>query len=174
MSENIKVLGELLRSENVFRKTKLRICKTVLRPTATYASEVWTLNMAQRNRIRARMREVPRKICGGKSVNRMWTRRTNQEVGELYGEPDTVIKSQRLRWLGHVERMPEDRLPKMVWQETIGGRRRGSPRSRWWSEAGRDLGRARISGWRAKAASRGERRRTVDRATGLLGLSCNR
>ena len=66
-------------------------------------------------------------------------------------------KSQRLRWLGHVERMPEDRLPKMVMRRTIGGRRRrGRPRSRWWREIRRDLERARINGWGDKAANRGE------------------
>ena len=82
----------------------------------TYASEVWTLNIAQRNKIRALERKVLRKIYGGTSVNEMWTRRTNEEVRELYGEPDIgiVIKSQRLRWLENVERMPENRLPKIT------------------------------------------------------------
>ena len=77
-------MGKLLRSKNVSRRTKLRIYKMVLRPITTYASEVWTLNVAQRNRIRAWERKVPRKINGGISVNGMQTR-TNQEVRELYG-----------------------------------------------------------------------------------------
>ena len=100
----------------------------VFRPIVTCTSELWTLNIAQRNRIRAWERKVPRKIYGGKSVNGMWTRRTNQEVRELYGEPDivTVIKSHSSD--GHVERMSKDRLPKMAKRGTIGGRkRRGRP-----------------------------------------------
>ena len=87
--------GKLLRSKNVSRKTKLRMYKTVLRQIVTYTSEVWTLNMAQRNRIRARERKVMRKIYGGKSVNGMWTRRTNQEMKELYGELDIVTVINR-------------------------------------------------------------------------------
>ena len=103
MSRNrgIYALGKLIRSKNASRKTKLRIHKTVFRSIVTYASEVWTLNIAQRNKIRALERKVLLKIYRGKSVNEMWTRRTNEEVRELYGEPDTitVINSQRLPWL---------------------------------------------------------------------------
>ena len=64
-------LGKLLRSKNVFKKTKLRIRKTVLPSIVTYVSEVWTLNIAQRNRIRPWERIVLCKIYGGKSVNGM-------------------------------------------------------------------------------------------------------
>jgi len=39
---------------------------------------------------------------------------------------------QRLSWLGHVERMEEDRMPKKIFtQELEGTRRRGRPRERW-------------------------------------------
>jgi hypothetical protein len=36
------------------------------------------------------------------------------------------IKEQRISWLGHVERMEEDRMPKKIFtQELEGTRRRG-------------------------------------------------
>jgi len=39
------------------------------------------------------------------------------------------IKGQRLSWLGHLERMEEDRMPKKIFtQELKGTRRRGRPR----------------------------------------------
>ena len=56
----IYALGKLLGSKDVSRKTKLRIYKMVLRPIVTYASEVWTLNMAQRNRIRGKEKSCAR------------------------------------------------------------------------------------------------------------------
>ena len=69
--------------------------------------------------------------------------------------------------------MPEGRLPKILRRGTIGGRKkRGRPRSRWWGEVRRDLEKARISGWREKAANRGEWRRRVTQAMDFLGLSC--
>ena len=50
------------------------------------------------------------------------------------------IKGQRISWLGHLERMEEDRMPKKIFtQELEGTRRRGTPRKRWKEEVERDL-----------------------------------
>jgi hypothetical protein len=42
-----------------------------------------------------------------------WRVMTNAKLQELYGQQDLVafIKKGRLRWLGHVERMDDDRVP---------------------------------------------------------------
>jgi len=41
------------------------------------------------------------------------------------------IKGQRIGWLGHLEGMEEDRMPKMIFtQELEGTRRRGRHRKR--------------------------------------------
>jgi hypothetical protein len=45
------------------------------------------------------------------------------------------IKEQRASWLGHLEIMEEDRMPKKIFtQELEGTRRRGRPRKRWKEE----------------------------------------
>jgi hypothetical protein len=45
------------------------------------------------------------------------------------------IKGQRISWLGHLERMEEDRMPKNIFtQELEGTRRRGRPRKGWREE----------------------------------------
>ena len=42
------------------------------------------------------------------------------------------IKMLRIRWLGHIERMSEERMPKMVLNAKIdSGRRRGQPKKGW-------------------------------------------
>jgi hypothetical protein len=42
------------------------------------------------------------------------------------------IKGQRISWLGHLERMEEDRMTKKIFtQEPEGTRRRGRPRKGW-------------------------------------------
>jgi hypothetical protein len=41
------------------------------------------------------------------------------------------IKGQRISWLGHLERMEEDRMPRKIFtQELEGTRQRGRPRER--------------------------------------------
>jgi len=50
------------------------------------------------------------------------------------------IKGQRISWLGHLERMEEDRMPKKIFtQELEGTRRRGRSRKGWREEIERDL-----------------------------------
>ena len=50
------------------------------------------------------------------------------------------IKGQRISWLGHLERMEEDRMPKKIFtQELKGTRRRRRPRKGWKEEVERDL-----------------------------------
>ena len=50
------------------------------------------------------------------------------------------LKEQRISWLGHLERMEEDRMPKKILiQELEGTRRRGRHRKRWKEEVERDV-----------------------------------
>jgi len=53
----------------------------------------------------------------------------NRELEEMSKGENIVkwIKGQRISWLGHLERMEEDRMPKKIsTQELEGTRRRGS------------------------------------------------
>jgi hypothetical protein len=50
------------------------------------------------------------------------------------------IKEQRISWLGHLERIEEDRIPRKIFtQELEETKRRGRPRKEWREEAERDL-----------------------------------
>jgi hypothetical protein len=59
------------------------------------------------------------------------------EVGKNILE---VIEDKRLRWFGHVKRMPGNRLPlKILEWEPEGTRRRGRPKERWLDGARRSM-----------------------------------
>jgi len=65
------------------------------------------------------------------------------------------IKGQRIGWLGHLERMDEDRMTKKIFtQELEGTRRRGRPRKRWKEEVERDLQMLGVRRWRELVADR--------------------
>jgi hypothetical protein len=50
-------------------------------------------------------------------------------------DPVRFIKAQRLRWLGHIERMPETQMPKRILKGRLDNRRRrGHPRM-WWMDS---------------------------------------
>jgi hypothetical protein len=66
--------------------------------------------------------------------NEIWSIRTNKKLMALYQELDTAaeIKKARLRWLGHVERMSEDRVIKKLFMSKPEGRRSvGRHKMRW-------------------------------------------
>ena len=71
-----------------------------------------------------------------------WKSRANRELKEMSKGENIVkwIKGQRISWLGHLERMEEDRVPKKIFtQELEGTKRRGRPSKGWKEEAERDL-----------------------------------
>jgi hypothetical protein len=57
-------------------------------------------------------------IHGAKYENWEWNSRTNQELEGMSKGENTVkwIKEQRISWLGHLERMGEDRMSKGIWK----------------------------------------------------------
>ena len=64
-------------------------------------------------------------------------------------------KRQRMSWLGHLEGMEEDRMPKKIFtRELEGTRRRGRPRKRWKEEVERDLQKVGVRKWRELVVDR--------------------
>jgi hypothetical protein len=96
-------------------------------------------------------RKIFRKLYGAKYEDGKWKGRTNRELEELSKGENIVkwIKEKRISWLGHLERMEEDRMPKKSFtQELEGTRRRGRPRKGWREEVERDLQVLGVRRWR--------------------------
>jgi len=102
-------------------------------------------------------RKIFRRIYGPKYENREWKSHMNGELEEMSKGENMVkwIKGQRVSWLGHLERMEEDRMPRKIFtQELEGTRRRGRPRKRWKEEVERDLQVLGVRRWRDLVADR--------------------
>jgi hypothetical protein len=81
------------------------------------------------------------------------------------------IKGQRISWLGRLERIEEDRMPKKMFpQELEGTRRRGRPRKRWKEEVERDLQVLGVRRWRELVIDREKWRGIVRQARAHSGL----
>jgi hypothetical protein len=120
-------------------------------------------------------RKMFRRRYGPKYENGEWKNRTNRELEEMSKGENIVrwIKGQRISWLGHLERMEENRMPTMIFsQELEGPRRRGRPRKSWKEEVERDLHLLGVRRWRELATDRKKWRDIVRQAKAHSGLQC--
>ena len=100
-----------------------------------------------------------RKIYGPTKENGRWRIKMNEELMTKYKTPDivSIIKIQRLEWLGHMVRMNETRSVKKIFERKLEGRRgRGRPRLRWINDMEDDLRKLGVKWWRMKALEREE------------------
>jgi hypothetical protein len=79
------------------------------------------------------------------------------EIDKLIEGADIVrfIKTQRIKWLGHIQRMDQIRLAKRLldWKP-MGTRPVGRPRHRWQEDVMEDLKKLKIKNWKETAKDR--------------------
>jgi len=163
----------LFRNRLLSRATKIILYKTLIRPVVSYGEEAWTLTKKEEQTVLIFEKKIFRRMYGPKCENGEWKSRTNRELEEISKGENIVkwIKVQRISWLGHLERMEEDRMPKKIFtQELVGTRRRGRPRKRWKEEVERDLHVPGVRRWRDLEAHKKKWKDIVRQANAHSGL----
>jgi hypothetical protein len=81
---------------------------------APYGAETWTLTVVEENVLGMFEREVICRIYGSVMENNICRIKYNEEINTLLNGENKVrfVKSQRLRWLGHVKRVEDSAMPK--------------------------------------------------------------
>ena len=91
---------------------KIKIYKTIILPVVLYGCETWSLTLREESRLRVFENRMLRRIFGpNMNDNGEWRRLHNEKLNSLYRSPNIVkvIRSRRLRLLGHVATMKEER-----------------------------------------------------------------
>ena len=139
----------------------------------SYGLKAWTLTKKEEQALLIFERKIFRRIYGAKYENGDWKSRTNRELEEMSKGENIVkwIKGQRMSWLGHLEIMEEDRMPKKIFtQELEGKRRRERPRKRWKEEVDIDLQVLGVRRWKELVADRKKWKDIVRQAKAHSGL----
>jgi hypothetical protein len=81
------------------------------------------------------------------------------------------VKAQRLNWLGHIERMPEERAVRKInnWKP-IASRPIGRPKNRWDDDVRKDLKIMRVYNWKDCAKDRNKWELIFERAKTVTEL----
>jgi len=164
---------QLVDSSLISRNSKLLIYRTLVRPMVTYGSESWTLTMEEERALAVFERKILRKIDGPVKENELLRIRRNDELEALIKGENNVrfIKCQRIRWLGHIERMQDTAIPKkMLYGKLYATRRRGRPKMRWLDDVSTELRKMGINERRDRVRDRETWRRIVKEAKDHPGL----
>ena len=99
---------KMFQNKLLSKKSKLKLYWTLIRPVVTYACEKWVLKENSIQKLMIFERKILRKVFEPtKEENGLWRIKTNEELDELIKRKNIIrfIKSQRLKWLGYVERL---------------------------------------------------------------------
>ena len=123
--------GSILDRIGIRLDTKLKVYRSVVLPTLLYAYETWTVY--QRH---AKTLNLLRIGCLRKLLKIKWQDRIpNTKVLKRAGMQSvhTLLKLAQLRWTGHVNRMPDERLPKktLYGDLLVGKRSHGGQKKRY-------------------------------------------
>ena len=112
-------------------KTKMLIYQSCILSSLLYGAETWTLYSGQEKRLNSFNLRNLRKILKIKWQDKV----CNDEVLDRAGQQSlgVVLRERRMRWLGHVHRMDDTRIPKLMMYGELsdGSRPIGRPKLRF-------------------------------------------
>jgi hypothetical protein len=173
----------MLRNVIWYRKTisidaKLRIFRACVVPVLLYGSEVWTLTVAQENRINTFYMKCLRTILGLNLGDRV----SNLRIMELSGQPaiQNVMRRNRLRWFGHINRRENDNnqvslIKKVMFSYVSIDKRPGNVgiRKRWETKILEDVEKFDIKNWRRETKDRGKWRQLINQHVQVTPVHSN-
>ena len=119
--------------------TKVRVYEMCVLSTLLYSSEAWTTYARQENRLNTFNLRCLRRILGVTWEDKITNIRILEQAKSV--SIHSMLRLRRLRWLGHVSRMPHGRIPQeIMYGELASGQRSlGRPKLRYKDVCKQDL-----------------------------------
>jgi len=120
--------------KDIRKERKLNIYNAFIKSSLLYGAETWRLTENNKRRVEATEMDALRRSSRISRKNRI----RNVTIRQQIGVEETIIKEieqNQLTWYGHVQRMAEERLPKIAlkWMPKQ-NRARGRPKKNWMEE----------------------------------------
>ena len=133
----------IFQDKNLSIQTKRAVYCAVVLSVLFYGAETWTLKAEHTRRLRSFHNRCIRTILGVTRYEQWKQRLSSTRLAREFGlqEPiESMLMSHRLRWLGHLGRMGEERMPKqLLFGELEKKRPFSGPRKRWRDMVSTDL-----------------------------------
>jgi len=112
-------------------------------------------------------KRILRRIFGPTKGNQMWRVKTNEELDKPIKHKNIInyIKAQRLSWVGHVQRMPDNRTVKKIFNwKPLTKRSQGKPTYWWEDNIKQDICQMKIKNWIACVQDRRKWKEVIEKA----------
>jgi hypothetical protein len=124
-------LSDIWNSNQISTSSKMQLYNSLILPILMYGSETWTMKKEDENRLLVFEMTCLRKILGVTKLDKI----RNTIIRTSLGLKLNVIERitiKRLRYFGHIQRMPQHRYPSIALNGYVAGKRpRGRPVKRW-------------------------------------------
>jgi hypothetical protein len=148
----------------VSKKSKIKLYNTIIKPVVVYGSECWVLTENIKQKLLVFEMRILRMIFGPtQKANGEWRLITNEELENIIRHENIVrheniirhIKSKILSWLGHVERISDERVVKSIYKwKPYATRPKERPRLRWENDVRNDLRKIGVKNWKQRVQER--------------------
>lgn len=118
----------LLTNRHLPLLTRGRVYSTCVRSVMLHAAETWAMTAVTLNRLRRNDRAMIRWICNVKAKDEVSSDSLLAKLGIL--DVDVVLRTSRMRWLGHVERST-GWIAQARKLEVVGQKRPSRPKKTW-------------------------------------------
>jgi hypothetical protein len=115
------------------KNRKLYIYRTIIQSILVYGAAVKQIPTREMNKILSTEMDVLRRSARKWRMERIKNEHVKEIVG-VRGTADSIdsMEKERLQWCGHVKKMPEERIPKLIMEWIpLERRKRGHPRKTW-------------------------------------------
>ena len=133
----------VFKNSNQSLKTKRMVYRAVVLGVLLYGSETWTTKRATTRKLEAFHNRCLRGVLGISAAQQRMERISSVQVAKRFGMEESLedmIIARRLRWLGHVARMSDERIPKKIMFGWLPQRRPAhGTKMRWRDRVRRDL-----------------------------------
>ena len=128
--EKVKEVSNVICERSISLKVRGTLYKSYVRNALTYGAECWASKMEDERRLKTSEKRMLQMICGKTLKDKMNNEKTREMTGVVRLEE--FLREKRLQWLGHVEKMDEERDPvKALLLEVADGTKKGRPKKRW-------------------------------------------
>jgi hypothetical protein len=112
------------------KTTQIKFYKVMALPVLLYGSETWTIKTKDMSKIQATEMRYLRSVKGCTKLDHI----KNEDIRKELDIDSTQYKiaNYRKKWIEHLDRMPDERIPKQILKyKPKGHRDQGRPWKRW-------------------------------------------